>query len=300
MDLLGRDWLEVAVPDDQRSLLLDELRLLEADEPEEEAERNAFYLLYVEALGRRTAELHRAFAAPTDDDAFRAVPLGSADLASWRDGLVRQGEQAMQALEQAVAGGGLPERPAAQAERLLERRAELLGLLPSLADLPEGAMLTRVHGDYHLGQVLVVKDDVYLIDFEGEPARPAEERRRKTSPMKDVAGMLRSFDYAAEAAMRQLEARFPEQRERLEPAMRQWRDAVDATFMASYRASVGDCPSWPADPQTEQRMLRLFLLEKALYEVAYEAANRPDWIDIPVGGVLRLLDAIATGETGHG
>jgi trehalose synthase-fused probable maltokinase len=144
---------------------------------------------------------------------------------------------------------------------------------------------TRVHGDYHLGQILVAEDDVFIIDFEGEPMRPLAERRGKHLPLRDVAGMLRSFQYAAASA-----ARAPRADEdavaRLEPCA----GRMSATFLAAYAQAIRGCPSFPADLGQATDLLRLFLIEKALYEIGYELAHRPDWADIPLAAVLAIVD----------
>jgi maltose alpha-D-glucosyltransferase/alpha-amylase len=156
-----------------------------------------------------------------------------------------------------------------------------------------------VHGDYHLGQVLVVKDDFHILDFEGEPARSLEERRAKGSPAKDVAGMLRSFDYAAWAATMRLGELEKESAARALPEAVAWRNAACAAFLDAYKAEMEGVPSWPADEEAAQRLMHLFLLEKALYEIRYEAANRPGWLGIPVRGLASVLDDAAA-RSGNG
>jgi maltose alpha-D-glucosyltransferase/alpha-amylase len=149
---------------------------------------------------------------------------------------------------------------------------------------------TRIHGDYHLGQVLIVQNDVMIVDFEGEPSRPADERRAKASPLRDAAGMLRSFAYAAETVARDMRARFGEAAPRVTAATAAWQRAVERTFMAAYREAAQGSPAWVEDEATRARLLRLHLLGKALYEIDYEANNRPDWIETPIRGVLSVLD----------
>ena len=177
-----------------------------------------------------------------------------------------------------------------QAQALLARRHACQARIDALTEADVSAIKTRIHGDYHLGQVLVAQNDFYILDFEGEPARPLAERRAKSSPLKDVAGMLRSFDYAAWAAVMSLAeidpgsaarganarrgvARRPRRRRSSKPIARR----------------IAGCPSYPEDEAEARRLLDLFLLEKALYEICYEAANRPAWIRIPLKGVTNLL-----------
>ena len=128
-----------------------------------------------------------------------------------------------------------------------------------------------------------------LLDFEGEPARPLAERRSKSSPVKDVAGMLRSFDYAAWSGVLRFAESDPGALDSLLGPALAWRDAARTAFLEEYRAAVGDCPSWPADPAEADALVRLFVIQKLFYEVGYEAANRPTWLRIPVRGILELF-----------
>ena len=150
------------------------------------------------------------------------------------------------------------------------------------------AMKTRCHGDLHLGQVLVAQNDFYFVDFEGEPSRPLNERRAKQMPLRDVAGMLRSVDYAAASAQKMANIR-PESRALVASWAEDWRRQAKAAYMRGYQDTIGDCPSYPADPAAAQGLLQFFLLEKAVYEINYEAANRPSWVGIPIDGVLDLI-----------
>ncbi len=151
-------------------------------------------------------------------------------------------------------------------------------------------MKTRLHGDYHLGQVLIAAGDVLLLDFEGEPAKPLAERRDKGSPLKDVAGMLRSFDYAAWASALHLAENDPGLLERVLAQALAWRDLAQRGFLDGYRAVIAGCPVWPEDDATAERLLNVFMVQKLLYEVQYEAANRPNWLLIPVRGIAGLFD----------
>jgi maltokinase len=145
----------------------------------------------------------------------------------------------------------------------------------------------RVHGDYHLGQVMWRDPRWYVLDFEGEPARPLEERRRASSPLKDVAGMLRSFDYVAAVALRERTASADEELVALADA---WRDRAGQVFLEGYFAAPGVDAVLPASPRTRRVLLDAFLLDKAVYEVGYEHAHRPDWVGIPQRAIERLLE----------
>ncbi len=268
--------------------------LLEAAATHEEEELGGpdevFAGLYVDnvrILGARTADMHKAFATPTDDPDFSAQPITAADIRHWADGVAHEADKALGALERAAPHMDEPTRALAAKLRALD--GAIKNELEQLKRTVVTAQKTRVHGDYHLGQVLVARDDVYVLDFEGEPARSMEERRAKVAVHKDVAGMLRSFDYAAEAVT----ARLVEDRGLVEELARtiaaRWRDGASAAFLDSYRTGMAGCASLPEDAGEDEGLLRLFLLEKALYEISYEAANRPTWLKIPLGGVLALL-----------
>jgi maltose alpha-D-glucosyltransferase/alpha-amylase len=148
----------------------------------------------------------------------------------------------------------------------------------------------RVHGDYHLGQVLWAEGDFYILDFEGEPARPITQRREKQSPLKDVAGMLRSFSYAAYAGLFTHTMARPDQFAHMEPWARLWQTWACVAFLKGYFHAAGSAMFIPAEPSQRDTLLRLFVLDKALYELNYELNNRPDWVRIPIKGILDILD----------
>jgi len=150
-------------------------------------------------------------------------------------------------------------------------------------------MKTRLHGDFHLGQVLLAQDDVVIIDFEGEPSRPMQERAEKLSVLKDVAGMLRSFDYAMHAALFNFIADRPDARTAIEAPARHWQVQARDAFLDGYDAAalVAGIASARAEMDA---LLELFILEKAAYELRYEVDNRPDWVGIPLNGLLDILD----------
>ena len=248
-----------------------------------------FFLLLARQLGLRTAEMHCALAEyGGDDPAFAPEPITAEDLAQWRAELLSSAEAMLGALGR--ARDGLPEPAGELADRVLGDRNSLFDTIRALAPAEVNAMKTRYHGDFHLGQVIAVQNDFFIIDFEGEPMRPLAERRRKSSPLRDVAGMIRSFDYAAATAVRQL----TESRHTMAPRMAElaetWRRRAVDGLRAAYRKTMRGCPAYPSGKLQARALLDFFTLEKAVYEVNYELANRPGWVAIPLLGILRLMD----------
>ncbi|UMY19182.1 maltose alpha-D-glucosyltransferase [Methylobacterium organophilum] len=278
---------------DAWTLMLEGLRrdfdiVVLAPESEAPIPEEAFHphLRWADLLGRRTAEMHKAFSIATDDPAFAAEPLSPADVETLAADARFQMSRAFRGLDAITAWS-----PGSASEALAARRSEVEALIDDLArTVPVGAHKIRIHGDFHLGQVLASEGDLVIVDFEGEPARPADERRAKSTPLRDVAGMLRSFAYGAETVVREIAARFGDSEERARNAAIAWRGMIDAAFLQGYDAALEDSRAAVTDPQTHARLLRLSLLTKALYEVDYEVNNRPDWIEIPARGVLNILD----------
>jgi maltose alpha-D-glucosyltransferase/alpha-amylase len=245
------------------------------------------YVALIRILGTRAAELHRAFARPGIDAAFAPEPLTDADLAAYRERIEGEARATLRLLEAGLAQ--LPEAARKIADTVLAAQDRLMGRIAAFIPLRASGLKTRFHGDFHLGQALLTKNDFLIIDFEGEPGRAFDERRAKQPPMRDVAGMLRSFNYARWGALRGLVAGSIDF-ERLAPLVRAWEIEVRNAFISAYNAAAGQHLS--AGPlQSGQGLLGLFELEKALYELRYELANRPDWVPIPLLGILELLDA---------
>lgn len=257
--------------------------------PEELRELLGTSLESVEALGRRTAEMHLALGAQTDSPRFVPEPLDGDDVARIGADLEEQAEQATRALEK--LRGSIPP---SQTERvdwfLSEGRKRLSEVAARWREfLPSGAK-TRIHGDYHLGQVLRVRDDYFVLDFEGEPTRSMAERYQKSSPLRDVAGMLRSFHYAAYAGAFALsDARVADYR-RLVAWAEVWRRCVGATFLRSYLEKVDDASFMPENDEDTELLLEVLVLTKACYELAYELNHRPDWARIPLNGLIDQLE----------
>jgi maltose alpha-D-glucosyltransferase / alpha-amylase len=253
------------------------------------ADAVAGYGNFAAAVGHRLGELHAILAVPTDNPDFAPEKATRADGTVWAEAVHAQLEAALSALNSVAEW---PDEESSQAAKLLkERRAALNRAVAQLATAAAGTLKTRTHGDFHLGQVLISSGDAYIIDFEGEPARPLEERRAKSSPLRDVAGLLRSFDYAVAAASSRAEG--PAQ---IAPRKATVLDRFTATaseaFLAAYRAVHAESPRQWANEADEPALLDLFLIEKAAYEICYEAANRPSWIGIPLHGLARIVDRI--------
>ncbi|WP_279482054.1 phosphotransferase [Aureimonas sp. SK2] len=231
-------------------------------------------------LGRRTGEMHAALATRTGDPAFDPEAL---DAASLQKIVAEARHEAGEALDVLAREAERSPELKGEIDRLLAARAEIDGWFAGFTAVPSGGWRTRIHGDYHLGQVLVSGEDAVILDFEGEPGRPLNERRAKTSPLRDVAGMLRSFDYAAFAARDRLGA---EAGEAAREAADAWAARTSADFLKAWEAASGVS----LVDEANRRLLDLFVLQKAFYELRYEAAMRPAWLSIPLRGIVSLLE----------
>jgi maltose alpha-D-glucosyltransferase/alpha-amylase len=258
------------------------------------------FLQSAQLLGGRTAELHLALASRRDDPDFAPEPFSTLyqrslyqsvrSLAGWNLQLLRKGASRLDS----------PARE--QADRIVEREGEIVSRLQALLSSKIQALRIRIHGDYHLGQVLFTGKDFAIIDFEGEPARSLSARRLKRSPLVDVAGMLRSFDYAASAVLlgraKAVPIR-PEDRTALLPWASYWTRWVSVAFLRSYLEKAAEAPLLPSDRGELSTLLNTYLLEKALYEVGYELQNRPEWIRVALDGVERVLEPARTSSRGE-
>jgi len=225
-------------------------------------------LALADILGRRTGELHEALASDTIDPAFAPERLSSDDLDAVAVGMRTFGARQLDLLRRATVA----DATRAVAHRVLERQDALLGRFDRMRRVAQPGSRIRCHGDYHLGQTLVTDGDVCILDFEGEPARSLAERRAKSSPLRDVAGMLRSFSYAAEASGRG----------------ETWEQAVGAAFLSGYRAATAHADFLPETAESFAVMLDAFVLDKTLYELGYELNNRPDWVHLPLTALARV------------
>ncbi|MBV9734555.1 MAG: putative maltokinase, partial [Acidisphaera sp.] len=258
---------------------------------EQRSDAFAAYHVFAQAIGRRLAELHAVLAFPTDQPDFAPEEADRAALRAWADGVIEQIDMAFELLHKAREWPD--DETAALARGLLRQEKALKRAAQDLAAHGRGALCTRVHGDFHLGQVLVVQSDAYIIDFEGEPARPMQQRRQKGCPLRDVAGLLRSFDYAAAAAAPGRVAASAQTSGRRAVLLRRFREEASAVFLRAYREVLGGAERRWVPDVAEAPLLDLFLMEKAAYEIRYEAANRPTWLAIPLRGLAEIAERIA-------
>jgi trehalose synthase-fused probable maltokinase len=249
------------------------------------------FITLAATLGRRTGELHLALAAADPHDpAFAVQPLTAADRAQQADRAEAMLQEEMDALSGVLSQLSPPARGLAERLLSVDGRQNITRTLSQFRQGPIDAAKTRTHGDLHLGQVLVRGDDFVIIDFEGEPARPLSERRAKSSPVRDVMGMVRSFDYAPEVVLR-------------DPAFAQahaadaaglqvwaalWKQEVTAAYVGAYLATVKGATFLPTDPRQLALLLTFHEMEKVIYEIGYEVNNRPDWVEIPLRGLATL------------
>src|ERR1700730_7692738 len=265
---------------------VEEQRLL-TGEAATESDEQATSLLRLRQVGRRVAEMQLALASRDDVPEFKPEPITPADVGKWTEEVLRRAQRAFAKLARhrtraEAADGALIDEILSHATSL---PAHLRGLLPETLD----AMKIRHHGDFQLGQMLIVKDDVVILDFEGEPRRSLAERRRKAPAARDVAGLIRSIDYSVTAPLVRALKSAPDEQGKIARALDDWREHSVAAVLAAYREFMVNPRLWPAEPGDADRLLDFFLLEKACYELEYEMAHRPDWLCVPLAGIQRIL-----------
>jgi maltose alpha-D-glucosyltransferase/alpha-amylase len=257
------------------------------DDPKVAADVHGAYLALMQTLATRTAELHKAFATPSGDPAFEPEALLADDVSQWKERVRAEATDTLTLLE--MRSGELAHDAADKVRSLLAQRQRIFALVDSIGAPSRPALKIRHHGDYHLGQVLIANNDFLIIDFEGEPSRPLAESRRKHSPLRDVAGMLRSFNYAKWSAIMRVAEMDPAY-EKHSSDLDTWELDTRNTFLAAYADAMRSSGLF-ASFDDVRGLLRLFELEKVLYELRYELSNRPTWVHIPLQGLLGLLDA---------
>ena len=250
-----------------------------------------FFLEMVALLGRRTGELHRTLASRPQEPAFSPEPFSLLYQRSVYQSMRSLARQVLVHLGRNLQR--LPPEIKAEAQWLLDAEQEILRRLRRFIDRKFIAMKIRIHGDYHLGQVLYTGKDFIVIDFEGEPARAMSERRIKRSPLRDVAGMIRSFHYAAHTVL----LKHGQLRSEDVPALGEWAEAwyrhVSGVFLHAYLGTVAGASFVPEERQDLEIMLDAFLLDKAIYELGYELDNRPDWVRIPLRGIKEIMEGVS-------
>jgi maltose alpha-D-glucosyltransferase/alpha-amylase len=265
---------------------VEEQRLL-AIETAGRSDEQAAYVRRMEQVGRRVAELQLALASRDDLADFAPEPIGPDDVRQWSEGILQRANRVLDELSR--CRGDLPAGDGTLIDALLSHRDSLPARLHELLPTRPDALKIRHHGDFHLGQMLVVKDDVFIIDFEGEPRRSIEDRRRKAPAARDVAGLIRSIDYSATAALERALRSAPDEQGKIARALDGWRERAAEAFIAGYRLSLTASGLWPSSQRGAERLLDFFLLEKAFYEIEYELAHRPDWVRVPLAGTWRIL-----------
>ena len=242
-------------------------------------------------LGTRTAEMHLALASDLDNSEFAPEPFTPFYQRALYQSIRNLVVQNMHLLRRRLES--LPEASRPIAEKVLAAEGEVLKRLRAVFETRIQGQRIRCHGDFHLGQVLYTGKDFVIIDFEGEPARPLGERRIKRSPLRDVAGMIRSFDYVTYAALfRQLEHGNlqPGQLAQVEPWTRLWHSWISAVYFRAFQETLRPHDLLPKSDAELRVLLDAHLFEKAIYEVGYELNNRPEWVKIPLQGILQLLE----------
>jgi maltose alpha-D-glucosyltransferase/alpha-amylase len=247
-----------------------------------EADPLPIYARYSRILGRRLAEMHAALRSAGSDPAFSPEEAGADLLRAWGEEIARSAKVNLDLLQSALTTLGTTQ---ADAATLVGRRRDLLDRIDETVRNAQPTVQTRIHGDFHLGQVLVVNEDVLVVDLEGETQLPFEMRRRKHAQLRDVAGMLRSFDYAAVHSLMSIGPdRFEESGETFRADIARWRDEAVHAFLSEYEAT--------SDAPIDRELLDLFVIAKALYELGYELSNRPTWVEIPVRGLLSIMERV--------
>ncbi|HJR49733.1 MAG TPA: putative maltokinase, partial [Gemmatimonadales bacterium] len=245
------------------------------------------YLPQARLLGHRTAEFHLALASHPEDPAFAPEPFTGHYRRSIYQSLRVNARTTFDLLRRRLSA--LPESVREDARAVLALEEPLLRQARAVIDRKIPMARFRIHGDYHLGQVLYTGKDFVIVDLEGEPSRSISERRFKRSPLRDVAGMIRSFEYAAAYAVRHGPVR-TEDIPALLPWSRLWQRWASASFLRGYFEASGDASYLPKGADATSAMLDFYLLDKGIYELRYELNNRPDWVPIPLEGLRRLLE----------
>jgi len=293
LDHIGRYFEWVLAHPDRSQLTLPQgslLSICQKELPPLIEESLGTYFTSAQTLGQRTAELHIALSSDQDDADFAPEPFSliyQRSVFHAMRGLTMQTLPLLKERMKFLRGEAKP-----NSKTVLEMEDAIIKHFQTISKQKIKAMRTRCHGNYHLGQVLNTGNDFVIIDFEGEPARSLGERRLKRSPLTDVAGMIRSFHYAVYQALSGKTTTFVRSEDQpvLEPMARLWYLSVSSIFLKSYLESMAETHILPDDPEELEILLNAYLLEKAIYEVGFELVNRPDWVNIPLLGILEILE----------
>jgi maltose alpha-D-glucosyltransferase / alpha-amylase len=276
---------------------LNQIADAEAVEDNSESDREGMagpYLAFLEAIGKRLAEFHLVMTRPSTNTAFAPGFASQDDARSWADDAEALLHRALTCLDRGYDWQN--ESAEADIAFVSRHKAVLIAQVGQLRSRLPGAIISRIHGDFHLGQVLIAQGDAVLIDFEGEPARPLSERRAKANPLRDVAGMLRSLDYAHAVAMANGTAMAVRSSERRVRTLENLCGQASDAFLESYRSAWRGASGQAGEQGCETALLDFFLLQKVAYEICYEAANRATWLPIPLRGLANLVSRM-TGES---
>ncbi|MFC1576848.1 maltose alpha-D-glucosyltransferase [Candidatus Omnitrophota bacterium] len=262
--------------------------------PSLEAGIGGLFINMVKLLGKRTGELHRELSSEKEDPNFTPEPFSALYQRSVYQSMWSQTRSALRLLSRSVKK--IPEKAREDAKSVIDLEKKIIDIFTKITKRKFSAMKIRIHGDYHLGQIIFSGKDFTIIDFEGEPAKPLSERRLKRSALRDIAGMMRSFHYAAYGALLLRPVGRKEDNAALEPWADLWYRYISREFLNAYIETVQGTHFVPKDREDFETLMNIFLLDKAIYELLYEFNNRPDWIAIPLKGILDSVHA-ASGET---
>jgi maltose alpha-D-glucosyltransferase/alpha-amylase len=248
----------------------------------------AYSLSLIDVIGRRTGEMHRALLQGGDEPGFAPEPIARADIKDWHDRTTARARDVFELLSR--VRDTLGEEIRGMADRLLDASEAVFAKIDASVPKSASGKKMRLHNDLHLRQILVAENDIYIVDFGGEPGKSAAERREKAPPVRDVAGMLRSFDYAARNAIDRQKQRGAGQLAEVEARALNWRAAAEHTFLEAYKEAIAAGPGKSAHALPGRELLPLFLIDKLLYEIIYEGVNRPPWLSVPLQAMLELIE----------
>jgi maltose alpha-D-glucosyltransferase/alpha-amylase len=266
---------------------VDDHRLLAAREAGRESQEQSPYLRYMSQAGWRAAELHLALASRPDLADFAPEPTSAKDVRDWIESIETQARRVFDALGERRDTIRESDRPLV--DRALTQREGFSDRLAGLLSPDVDGMNIRLHGDLRLGQMLIVKDDIFIGGFDGDVRFNVEDRRRKRAPARDIACLINSIDYSVGAALERAGGMAPEEQVRIGAAVMEWRNLATNAFLNGYRETMKDSRLWPTDPHAGDAMINFFLLERVLYDIEDELVHRPEWLRIALTGLLRIL-----------